>query len=99
MLEPLWELSWKQHRARLLALVRPPCFRAMIWSISKGASSQSWDIPQYSQQAAARCQTWRTSAASTRASAHGAFLGIDLEGPAGFGFEDREQGAGLGVGE
>jgi hypothetical protein len=46
---PLAELHRKQLSARLPATVGPLCFREMTWSISKGRSSNSWSIWQYSQ--------------------------------------------------
>ena len=42
--------------------VRPPCFWAMTWSISKVSGSYAWGIRQYSQSAAARALTSSSSA-------------------------------------
>ena len=88
MSEPLKELQWKQLSARLLATVGPWCFFEMMWSISKGVSSNSRDIWQYSQRFRARCHTIRARAASMRCLTWSAFLHLDVQDTAGSGFED-----------
>src|SRR5262245_32423096 len=99
MSDPFEELQLKQDRHRFEAWVIPPCFRAMMWSISKVASSWSWWIWQYSQQWRARCQTNRTSAASMSASGSGSFLRLDAESTPGLRLEDAQQTASLAKGD
>src|SRR5713101_4975948 len=99
MSEPLKELHQKQLRARFPNAVGPPCFLEMMWSISKGVSSQLCGSRQYSQQCPARCQTCCARAASICKSGSGAFLGFDAQGTPRARFENREQGTRFGIGE
>ena len=55
--DPLKLLQYQHATARFDATVRPPCFREMMWSISKGTLVALCGRRQYSHRPAAR---WRT---------------------------------------